>query len=462
VSELVGVSVRMYQVGFGDCFLLSFEYDGPVVPGNRTERHMLIDFGRNTRPHHGGDMEQVARSIKNRCNNELDVLLVSHRHEDHLSAFGSKRVSTLIADCQPKLIVRSWTEDPDAAPNLNKPGFGIADRQYVEALQGARRFMGQVSDGFRLDQTRMGRRLKVLASTEYANEVAVDRLRDWGEAPGAKAEFLHVGKASKMSTFIPGVDFTVLGPPLPTSYPKIAKQVSDHDKEFWRLWAQRVPLALEGAASLEAADSEAFARLAREAGGSGPRRSETSDTPGDIGPVRWLTEKVRRQQVASLLRVVTWLDEVMNNTSVVLLIKAGNRRLLFSGDAQLESWQWITADSPVAATNRKNLKKVDLYKVGHHGSRNATPKASLYGLWAPTNATPRGVVSLMSTREDVYGESDNTFVPSNNLKTGLNAAPMVLITTLQDKDNDDGILAYEVAASTKGTQGFTRQPDVPR
>ena len=116
----------------------------------------------------------------------------------------------------------------------------------------------------------------------------------------------------------------------------------------------------------------------------------------------------------------------------------------------------------MAATNRKNLKKVDLYKVGHHGSRNATPKASLYGLWAPTEATRRRVVSLMSTREDVYGESDNTFVPSNNLKTGLNAAPMVLITTLQDKDNDDRILAYEVAASTKGTQGFTRQPDVPR
>ena len=451
MSELVAVSVRMYQVGFGDCFLLSFEYDGPVAPGNRTERHMLVDFGRNVRPHHGGDMEQVARSIKNRCNGELDVLLVSHRHEDHLSAFASKRVSTLIADCQPKLIVRSWTEDPDAAPDLNKPGFGIADRRYVEALRGARGFMAQLADGFRLDQTSMGRRLKVLASTEYANEVAVDRLRDWGNAAGAKAEFLHVGKTTKMSTFIPGVEFTVLSPPLPTTYPKIAKQVADHDKEFWHLWARRVPMALEGAASLEASDPEALTR-----------RRENSDAPGDIGPVRWLTEKVRKQQVASLLRVVTWLDDVMNNTSVVLLIKAGNRRLLFTGDAQLESWNWITADSPVAATNRKNLKKVDLYKVGHHGSRNATPKASLYGLWAPTGATPRRVVSLMSTREDVYGESDNTFVPSENLKTGLSAAPMVLITTQQDKLNDDGILAYEVAASTKGTQGFTRQPDVPR
>ena len=151
----------------------------------------------------------------------------------------------------------------------------------------------------------------------------------------------------------------MLSPPLPTIYPNIAKQVADHDKEFWHLWQQRFPMALEAAASLAAAEA------AGRAPASGRRRrSGVDDAPGDIGPVRWLTEKVRRQQVASLLRVVTWLDDVMNNTSVVLLIKAGNRRLLFPGDAQLESWQWITAASPKAATNRKNLKKVDLYKVG--------------------------------------------------------------------------------------------------
>jgi hypothetical protein len=459
VSELVGVSVRMYQVGFGDCFLVSFEYDGPVAPGNRTERHMLIDFGRNTRPHHGGDMEQVAKSIKGRCNGELDVLLVSHRHEDHISAFGSKKVSDLIADCAPKLIVRSWTEDPDAAPDLLKPGFGAADRRFVEALQGARRFMRPLADGFHLDRTSMGKRLRLLAATEYANEVAVDRLRDWGRKAGADAEYLHVDEPTKMGQFIPGVEFTVLGPPLPTKYSKIAKQVSDHDKEFWHLWAQRLPMALEGAAALEASD--ALARLSGNARRRG-RKGGVSDAAGEIGPVRWLTEKVRKQQVASLLRVVTWLDEVMNNTSIVLLIKAGRRRLLFPGDAQLESWQWITADSPAASTNKKELRKVDLYKVGHHGSRNATPKMSLYGLWAPSGATPRRVLSMMSTREDVYGESDNTFVPSENLKTGLSTAPMTLITTQQDKLHDDGILAYEVAAATKGTQGFTRQPDVPR
>lgn len=32
------VKIRTYNVGFGDCFLLSFDYGG-------SERHVLIDFG---------------------------------------------------------------------------------------------------------------------------------------------------------------------------------------------------------------------------------------------------------------------------------------------------------------------------------------------------------------------------------------------------------------------------------
>jgi hypothetical protein len=34
-----GLTVRMYQVGFGDCFLLTFHYP------KTGDRHVLIDFG---------------------------------------------------------------------------------------------------------------------------------------------------------------------------------------------------------------------------------------------------------------------------------------------------------------------------------------------------------------------------------------------------------------------------------
>src|SRR4029078_1697663 len=51
------VRVRLYQVGFGDSFRLSFEYAGQAEPA----RHILIDFG--TRPlgdrRHPGDVARV-------------------------------------------------------------------------------------------------------------------------------------------------------------------------------------------------------------------------------------------------------------------------------------------------------------------------------------------------------------------------------------------------------------------
>ncbi len=459
MSKLVSVSVRMYQVGFGDCFLLSFEYDGPASPGTRAERHMLIDFGRNARPHFGGDMKEVAQSIKDRCGGDLDVIVVTHRHEDHLSAFGQKSAAKLIGDCAPRLIVRSWTEDPAAEANAGQPALA-ANRRYLAGIRAARSFAAQVAQGFSLDATDAGRRLRGLADTEVANKAAVDQLTAWGEAgrPESPPEYLHYGAASSIGTRIPGVTFRLLGPPLPTDFPDIAKQIDDHPDEFWHLWQQRLPMALAGAAEADAtaAATHAPRRLARG-------RSAGALGAGEIGPVRWLTDRVRKQQVTSLLRIVRWLDDVMNNTSVVLLIKAGDRRLLFPGDAQFESWKWITQASPDAARNRKDLARVDLYKVGHHGSRNATPKQSLYKLWAPDGGSARAVLSLMSTREGVYGESDETDVPNPKLKTGLEAAPLRLMTTLQDPAaGDDRLLAFEVSAPAKGPGRFEVKAPIPR
>ena len=459
MSKLVGVSVRMYQVGFGDCFLASFQYDGPAAPGTRDQRHLLIDFGRNARPHFGGDMKEVAQSIKDRCEGDLDAIVVTHRHEDHLSAFGQKSVAKLIGECAPRLIVRSWTEDPAAGANAGAPALA-ANRRFLAGIRAARAFAAEVADGFSLDATEAGRRLKGAADTEVANQAAVDQLTAWGDA--STREFLHHGLPTSLGTRIPGVGFRLLGPPLPTDFPEIAKQIDDNSEEFWHLWTSRLRLTLAGVAGAEAAADRGSARPGAGAGRPGAR-SKSSEAPGEIGPVRWLTERVRQQQVSSVLRIVRWLDDVMNNTSVVLLITAGDRRMLFPGDAQYESWQWITQRSPDAARNRRALAKIDLYKVGHHGSRNATPKQSLYKLWAPDGTPVRPVLSLMSTREGVYGESDQTAVPNANLRAGLAVAPLRLLTTLQDPPAvDDRILAFEVSALAKGRGGFEVKPPILR
>jgi len=62
---------------------------------------------------------------------------------------------------------------------------------------------------------------------------------------------------------------------------------------------------------------------------------------------------------------------------------------------------------------------VDLYKVGHHGSLNATPR-SLWNLFEKKGAGKKALRSVVSTLEDVHGEeASRTEVPRRTLVAAL-------------------------------------------
>ncbi len=86
------VEIRGYQVGFGDCFLLSFVYS------DTDKRHVLIDFGTMELPTRGTPrkaakasehMPQVASHIAKVCGGSLTAVIATHRHADHISGFGT-------------------------------------------------------------------------------------------------------------------------------------------------------------------------------------------------------------------------------------------------------------------------------------------------------------------------------------------------------------------------------------
>jgi len=60
-------TIRTYHVGFGDCFLLSFQY------GRKSERHVLIDFGSTGFPKGvpKSRMMDIAKDIKARTGGKL-------------------------------------------------------------------------------------------------------------------------------------------------------------------------------------------------------------------------------------------------------------------------------------------------------------------------------------------------------------------------------------------------------
>jgi hypothetical protein len=73
------------------------------------------------------------------------------------------------------------------------------------------------------------------------------------------------------------------------------------------------------------------------------------------------------------------LDSATNNTSLVLAIEviSSGKVLLFAADAQVGNWlswqtlKW-TLPNGVRVTGPDLLKRTIFYKVGHHGSHNAT------------------------------------------------------------------------------------------
>src|SRR5215469_17138686 len=82
-SSSAGLRVRMYRVGFGDFFLLSV----PTEAG--AYKHILIDCGV-----HAKDLGTIADAVSEMaeaCNYELSLVIVTHRHADHISGFGTCR-----------------------------------------------------------------------------------------------------------------------------------------------------------------------------------------------------------------------------------------------------------------------------------------------------------------------------------------------------------------------------------
>lgn len=435
MSKVVRVRLRMYQVGFGDCFLLSLEYDKPL-PDGRAERHVLIDFGstRSAREHRAkGRMREVATLIAEHTQGALDVVILTHRHKDHLMGFSDDTGAATIRDLRPRLVLRPWTEDPDLPAMASRPALapdspaqlGSDSARFARALAESQSAVDQLTA-----RSGLLAGLKADAENQVKNADAI-ALLDELSADG-HGRYLCAGADPGTRTVVPGLGITVLGPPTVEQDARVARQ-RDDDPQYWMLTLRASLQAAAADVTRGGADAVPTVRV-------GP------------GPVRWLIGHLAQQKTHSVARLVRKLDEALNNTSLILLIEVGGLSMLFPGDAQIEDWQYTLdrfADDP---TLRSRLAAIDLYKVGHHGSRNATPR-SLHALWVdrPDGLPP--LTALVSTRPDVHGETEATAVPRATLMTALAQVANVISTD----DLDRGEAFVELVADATGGP-FTRVP----
>jgi len=112
-----GVRIRSYNVGFGDCFLLTFDY------ASGKPRNVLIDFGSTKQSGTGpsGGMKEIAAKIGEDCGGKLEMLVATHRHADHISGFGGA-TGKAIAELEPEVVVQPWTEEPGLDPEAGGSG----------------------------------------------------------------------------------------------------------------------------------------------------------------------------------------------------------------------------------------------------------------------------------------------------------------------------------------------------
>ncbi len=420
-DKVVKAVLRTYQVGFGDCFLLIFQYK------SGREVFVLVDFGSTQLPQFSppDQMMRVAQDIKKRCGGELDIVIASHRHKDHISGFSTDGAGTgkVIRECNPKVVLQPWTEDPKLAEDAKVPAAmhkaqgneakALNVTQFTSLLN-----MNKVADSamkevehladddkfvITLPDTLSSQVGFLAMDNGIPNRSAVDNLATMSK----DCRYIYYGCDLDLSQILPDVKIKVMGPPTLDQDDKIRKEKSSDKDEFWMLYAATAKSSGEFIDEEEDLfpGAEVFEKF----------------TPSHA---RWFVRKLRNLRGEQLLQIVRILDEAMNNTSLILFFEAGNKKLLFPGDAQIENWEYALKLAPDHETNLRDLKQTDLYKVGHHGSRNATPR-TLWNTFGKVDRdekkAPEKMKSVVSTLFGKHGNpAKNTEVPRKTLVEALN------------------------------------------
>ncbi|SEN65003.1 Metallo-beta-lactamase superfamily protein [Sphingomonas gellani] len=449
------ITVRMYRGPqadgnkvarglLGDCFLLSIE-DGDA------RAFILIDCGVLTgTPDAAGVMHAVAQDIAAACGGRLDLVIATHQHADHLSGFAQAADLFFGGGIAIGDVWFAWTEDPeDDQANELRERFDRS-RGKLAALTEAIATPGPRSPFAAAPHTALAgldaffaaAPTGTTAGTRMTTGAIIDRLRD--TAGKGHVRYLGPGTVLRTPGAVP-LDAVVMGPPrdrllfkdLPTKRgdevyaapPGSTLALLDEALDP----AQPDRSGHSPFAPGERRLTEVSVRAATDDPAAGPddaarqwlRRRYYDDLPPDQ-PSRGgdAPDQSRRRIDGDWLSAAgefaLQLDSDTNNTSLVIAFALPNGDfMLFAGDAQVGNWEswhnqtYALGNATLTATDI--LGRTRLYKVGHHGSHNATLKAK--GLELMTHPS---LVAMVSTDEAfAQAPARGWRMPAGNTKRAL-------------------------------------------
>jgi glyoxylase-like metal-dependent hydrolase (beta-lactamase superfamily II) len=403
------VRVRMYRVGFGDFFLLTLNPDDDP-------QHILIDCGvtpGKTKKGDIGTIKAAARQMAKDTGGKLALIIVTHRHQDHIIGFS--RCADTFAAFENK-VGAIWMSAWEAEYDQNATAFQAeltalaADMQMHFAL-GA----GEDPEAAELQAMLLNATGEDAGGAEPekegkgggTNKKSLEMLKT---GFGVTPDYYKHGDKPKLPKALEqaGLEAEILGPP-PIDALDFMK-LMDLKKGVGQY------LGADGKGSNGGGKTfdpfgPAWHAEAKDYPSTAFREWEPrlKDVPAAMPPSDKLQATVNAAQPKLLLTAVKSLDAFLNNQSLVVLFTFKGKKLLFAGDAQGGNWEyWMFGGTPtktpsiddLSADGKKILGHLDFYKVGHHGSTNATPVTAV-------DAMGGTFVSMCSTQDDSFGSVEN-------------------------------------------------------
>jgi len=383
----------MYNGGFGDTLLLTFtDTDGKP-------RYMLIDCGVHDKDPNGEDrMKLVAKDIAEITGNRLNVVAVTHQHSDHL--WGFKYGEEFFKKMKIDELWLPWTEDPSnevARELYHLYGKEVAALQIaITRLKAAHNpLAARLENILSLDIPLQG------AVGLKGNAEILKFLRDQSDKAPEKPEDYKTSSDPPIELpKVKGVKIYVLGPPMNVAS---IRNVDSTKETYLGFGGMRT--ASDFAAAVFATDKNAskaygwalspfdksYSMSKEEAAASPVFGKFFGDYYGVEGDPKtspaW--RRIDDDWLALAGELALSINGKTNNTSLVLAIELSETNprkvLLFAADAQVGNWlswqklEWESDDIGNSEKKRKVtgpdlLNRTVFYKVGHHGSRNATLK----------------------------------------------------------------------------------------
>jgi beta-lactamase superfamily II metal-dependent hydrolase len=404
-NKLLDTTVRMYRTGFGDCFLLLFNYENP-----EHNKHLLIDFGA-WKPQESlfeGDtqlptLEEIGEAIKKQLNGKpLDAVVITHEHKDHLNGF--KKAENSFRNFQTTAkndgiviseIWMSWVENLDNVEAEKLKKYKKSSEKVIAKASSQLQFLGINPERVNLLENLLSfeDRIEVTENTRIGqNQLALNVVKNACEK---KPIYYNPGDIIEV---FEGIRFYVLGPPKDASslYTDVSKKkgdlylsastLSEDDYSFLNAnfndnedktaekWIKDAPFDEEFMMTNQRLD-----KLVTEQINKDIKTPYESDLVESYLHKKNDWRKIDADWLGTAERLAIKLNSHTNNTSLALAIEMidSQQVMLFPGDAQFGNWSsWekvkFKGENNKIVTSEELLKRTILYKAGHHASHNAT------------------------------------------------------------------------------------------